>query len=242
MDLNRYRRQTLVREIGPQGQESLSKKHVVIIGGGGLGSNSANILTRAGIGKIDIIDDDVVDITNLHRTAVFTENDLGKSKAVVLEERLRHVNTGVKINGIKQKVTSETILDFLKNVDVLIDGTDNIETRYILNATSVQQRIPWVYAGVYGTIGMVMGIIPTKTPCFHCISSSISPPLSEETPVFGILPVTIAALQCTEAVKMLLGKEPSGLLIYDAWSQSIDQMKIQKNPTCICCSKKTTKQ
>jgi molybdopterin/thiamine biosynthesis adenylyltransferase len=109
MITDRYRRQTLVKELGLKGQELLATKHAIVIGGGGLGSNSANLLVRMGIGRIDIVDFDTVDITNLHRTSVFSEDDVGKSKAMILQERLQSVNTKVQVKGINQKVTSENI-------------------------------------------------------------------------------------------------------------------------------------
>jgi molybdopterin/thiamine biosynthesis adenylyltransferase len=238
MITDRYRRQTLVKQLGQKGQEQLATKHAVIIGGGGLGSHSANLLVRMGIGSIDIIDDDIVDITNLHRTSIFTEHDIGKLKALILGERLQSVNTKVRVKGINQKVTSENIWSFVQHTDVIIDGTDSIPLRLLINDISIQHNIPWVYAGVYETVGMAMGILPKKTSCFQCIAQNIPASRDQVTPVFGSLPATIAAIQCTETIKILLGRQPAGLLIYDVWNQCFDIMDIKRNPYCPMCGKK----
>ncbi|PNX54217.1 MAG: hypothetical protein BV458_00520 [Thermoplasmata archaeon M9B2D] len=238
MTKERYRRQTLVKEFGQNGQEVLAAKHAVVIGGGGLGSNSANLMVRMGIGSIDIIDYDTIELSNLHRTSVFSEEDLGKSKALILKERLQKVNKNVRVNAINQKVTPENIRPLLSAADVIIDGTDSIPLRLLINEISIQQNIPWVYAGVYETVGMVMGILPKKTPCIQCVIQSITEPPLQETPVLGSLPATIAAIQCNETIKILLGKHPKGLIIYDVWNQCFDIMTIQRNPICPICGKK----
>ncbi len=237
MGNDRYRRQILVKEFGSNAQKLLSESSIVIVGGGGLGSNSANILVRMGIGTIDIIDKDTIDITNLHRTSLFTQEDIGKSKAVVLEERLQAINPEVRVKGINQNVTKDNIETFLKKADVIVDGTDSIPLRHLINTVSIQNDIPWVYAGVYGTIGMTMGILPKKTPCFQCISQNIPESTTGETPVLGSLPPTIASIQCNETIKVLLGKQLAGLIIYDVWNQCFDVMSIQRNPHCPICGK-----
>jgi molybdopterin/thiamine biosynthesis adenylyltransferase len=237
MNIDRYRRQTLVQQLGNKGQELLATKHVVIIGAGGLGSNSANLLLRMGIGSMDIIDYDQVDLTNLHRTAVFSEEDIGKSKASVLQERLQQVNSEVRIKGITQTVTSKNIQSLVEHAHMIIDGTDSISLRLLINDTSIENNIPWVYAGVHETVGMVLGILPKKTPCFQCIAQKIPEPKNQEIPVMGSLPATIAAIQSNEAIKILLGEQPAGLLIYDVWNQRFDVMDIEKNPFCPACGK-----
>jgi molybdopterin/thiamine biosynthesis adenylyltransferase len=236
MTLERYRRQILVKELGTKGQELLSTKHVVVIGGGGLGSNSASLLVRMGIGRLEIIDNDVVELTNLHRTALFTEDDVGKSKATILEQKLKVSNSDVHVRGINQKVTKENIESLVTRADVIVDGTDSIFLRCLLNEISIKKNIPWVYGGVYETMGMIMGIQPKKTPCFQCISQTI-PDSSEEIPVLGSLPAIIAAIQCNETLKILLGKPLAGLIIYDVWSQCFERLTINKNPDCPVCGK-----
>jgi molybdopterin/thiamine biosynthesis adenylyltransferase len=228
----------LVNGFGLKSQKILASKHAVLIGGGGLGSHSANILIRMGIGSIDIIDNDIIDITNLHRTTVFSEKDIGKHKASVLQERLQLVNTGVTITGINKKVTSKNIDALVSESDIIIDGTDNIPLRLLINKTAIQHKIPWVYAGVYETIGMVMAILPKKTACFRCISPNISILKKKEIPVLGSLPASIAAIQCNETIKVLVGKPPAGFLIYDTWNQCFDRVEVKRNPYCTVCGKK----
>jgi adenylyltransferase/sulfurtransferase len=235
MITDRYRRQTLIKELGQKGQELLATKHVTVIGGGGLGSHSANLLVRMGVGSIDIIDNDIVDLTNLHRTSVFSEDDIGKSKALILEQRLQSVNTKVRVKGFNQKVTAKNIWSLVQNADVIIDGTDSIPLRLLINDISIQHNIPWVYAGVYETVGMVMGIHPKKTSCFRCIAQEIPKTKAQETPVLGSLPAIIAAIQCNETIKLLLGRQPSGLLIYNVWNQCFDTLNIKRNPHCPTC-------
>jgi adenylyltransferase/sulfurtransferase len=237
MNLDRYRRQVIVKEFGENGQNILSKKHVVAIGGGGLGSNSSEILVRTGIGSIDVIDNDLVKLSNLHRTSIFTEEDINKFKCQILEEKLKRINSNVKINGINKKITKENIDSIVKNADVILDGTDNMQTRFLINDFSIKKNIPWVYAGVHGTVGMVMVIIPKQTPCLQCISQNLQNKPLAEIPVFANLPLSIASIQCTETIKLLIDKDLSGLIIYDIWKQKFDQMNIKRNPACDCCSK-----
>ncbi len=239
MNLDRYRRQILVKEIGKKGQEILSEKHAIIIGGGGLGSNSANLMVRMGVGSVDIIDFDIVDITNLHRTSVFSESDIGKSKALTLQHKLEEININVRVKGINQKVAIDNIEYLVHDADIIIDGTDSVQLRLLINQVSLNHNLPWVYAGVNGTIGMIMGILPNKTPCFQCITQNIADSKSMEIPVLGTLPATIATIQCNEAIKMLLGIQPKGLLIYDVWNQTFETIDIQRNPDCPTCSTKT---
>lgn len=238
MNLDRYRRQILLNEIGTNGQELLATKHAIIIGGGGLGSNSASLLVRMGIGTVDIVDFDVVELTNLHRTAMFTEQDIGKPKADVLQQKLKSVNTAVKVTARNQKITSKNIATVIKDADVVLDGTDSIQLRLLINDASLLHNIPWIYAGVSETIGMVMGILPRITPCFQCIAQNIQDSKTKELPILGTLPGIIAAIQCTEAMKILLGRKPKGLIIYDVWNQCFDTMDVKQNPKCPSCSKK----
>jgi len=239
MKNDRYRRQILVKELGENGQKILSTKHVVIIGGGGLGSHCANLLVRMGIGSLTIVDDDSVDLTNLHRTSLFTEKDIGQPKAFVLQEKLQSINKDVTVKGIHQTITQKNINTYVNHADTIVDGTDNLSLRFLINQVCVQHSIPWVYAGVYGTMGMVMGVIPKQTPCLQCIAQNIPEKKRGETPVLGNLPTSIAAIQCTETVKLLLGKPLAGLIIYDVWKQGVDTIDLKRNPNCPTCGKTT---
>jgi molybdopterin/thiamine biosynthesis adenylyltransferase len=235
MSVDRYRRQTLVHEFGQKGQDLLTKKHAVVIGGGGLGSHSSELLVRMGIGSITVIDNDVIDRTNLHRTSLFTEEDIGKSKASVLQEKLSAINSEVRVTGIKRVVIQDNITALVRGADVIVDGTDSMPLRFLINEVSIKRDVPWVYAGVYDTVGMVMGILPRKTPCFQCLSQTIPEQSSGETPVFGSLPAIIGSIQCNETIKLLLGRSLAGLIIYDVWTQCFETMNIERNPRCPIC-------
>ena len=236
---HRYQKQTRIPKFGDDEQLLLSKKHVVLIGAGGLGSNSANLLTRIGVGTIHVIDDDIISLSNLHRTAVFTEDDVNTRKVDALVSQLAKVNSTVQIKGIPKKVTPTTIESYIANADIILDGTDTFPTRFLINDAAVKHHIPWVYAGVSETTGMVMGIIPGQTPCLRCLhhTSPISP--AEDPGTFGILPSLTAAVQCMEAIKILLGYTPAGLLVYDTWNQQFEQITIKANPRCSCCAHHT---
>ena len=240
MNIKRYKKQLLVKEFGKKEQNILKHSTVVIIGAGGLGSNSANILTRTGLGTIEIVDDDIVDITNLHRTSIFDEDDIGKPKSAILEEKLKKINSSICIKGIKARIEKENIDQIIKNADIILDGADNMKTRFLINDFSIKNNIPWVYAGVDSTVGMVMGIVPKKTPCLRCISQNIpSTPNNSEIGTFSVLPIIAASIQCMEAIKMLLGEKTTGLLIYNIWKQQFETMNLKRNPDCICCGKQT---
>ena len=137
---------------------------------------------------------DTVELTNLHRTSIFNEEDIGSFKCQVLEEKLQKINSEVKIKGIQKRVTKENIESIVKNADIILDDTDNMQTRFLINDVSIKNGIPWIYAGVYSTVGMVMGIIPKQTPCLKCISQSI-PEKNLVIPVLGNLPITTDSIE-----------------------------------------------
>jgi len=238
MNQNRYHRQTLVKSFGESGQQLLKDAHAVIIGCGGLGSNSANLLTRMGIGTLDLIDNDTIDLTNLHRTVIYTEADIGKLKSETLANRLRLINHDVAIYDHHITVTADNISTLLNGATIVLDGTDNIDLRRHINTAALEQHIPWVYAGVYETTGMVLGIIPGQTACFQCLAATL--PTTKPTatiPVHGYLPSLTAALQVAETLRLLQQQPPSGLLIYDADHQRCETLDIKRNPKCPSCAR-----
>jgi molybdopterin/thiamine biosynthesis adenylyltransferase len=239
MNQDRYHRQTLVKTFGETGQHTLKNAHAVIIGCGGLGSHSANLLVRMGIGTLDLIDHDTLDLTNLHRTTAFTEADVGKPKSTMLASHLRAVNSDVTIYDHDIKVTADNVTTLLDDASIVLDGTDSLALRRSINQAAIDLNIPWVYAGVYETCGMVLGIIPHKTPCFTCLSQTLPKPSSEATPIHGFLPQITAALQVAEALHILQGKQPTGLLIYDAEHQRCEILDVKRNPRCPSCGRKT---
>lgn len=236
-DLERYRRQNLLSFFPQDKQKVLAKTEVLIVGGGGLGSNSASHLVRLGVGSLKIVDSDVVELSNLHRTNVFDEGDVGRKKSEVLEQKLSQINSQTKVVGVSERVTAENIEDLVKGADVIMDGTDNLLTRFLINEVSIKHNVPWVYAGVHGVVGMVFGVIPQKTPCLQCMMETLpSQQPKVELPVLGNLPGVVAGMQCTELLRLVFEKETSGLLIYDLWRHHFEVMTVQRNTKCRCCA------
>lgn len=238
MAQSRYHRQIILEHIGSNGQKKLHTKKAVIIGGGGLGSNSADMLVRTGIGSVTIYDHDTVTVANLHRTSIFTEQDIDKPKATILQNYLTQVNTDVHVTGIPTRITQKNITHATADADIIIDGTDSFALRYLINDTALHQHKPWTYAGIHGTTGMVMGIIPQKTPCFRCITPNIPPDRTTTLPIISTLPRIIAAIQTTEALKILLDQQPTGFIIYNIWTHRFEHLPLKKNPQCICSTHK----
>ncbi|MBU0496810.1 MAG: HesA/MoeB/ThiF family protein [Candidatus Thermoplasmatota archaeon] len=233
---NRFIRQLTVPEFGENGQKILESNHVGIIGCGGLGSHLADFFVRMGVQTLTIIDDDCVELSNLHRTALYTEKDIGTPKTTTLSKHLLAINPRLKIHAHTTRLTAPNTEQLLASCNIILDGTDNIPTRYLVNELSVKHHIPWVYAGVYSTIGMILAIIPASGPCFSCVHPTLSQPSETNIPVIGHLPAAVAAIQCSEALKILLGTLSPKLIIYNLWTQQIDHLDIQKNPDCpICC-------
>jgi adenylyltransferase/sulfurtransferase len=241
--LKRYSRQTLVDQIGIEGQKRLCKSAVLVIGCGALGSAAAILLVRAGTGSIRIVDRDDVKIHNLHRQFLFDEEDVKKHtpKAKAAARALRKVNSTVKIEGIVDEVTSRNILDFMDGIDVVLDGTDNFESRYLINDACISLELPWIYGGVMRSSGMTHNVLPGRGPCFRCIYPDVPPPTG--TPVVdtvGVLnsvPMIIASIQATEACKILTGSDAvrRSLLYIDVWESSFRHIRVSRSPHCPTC-------
>jgi adenylyltransferase/sulfurtransferase len=197
--LERYSRQYIMPQIGEDGQEKLQGARVVVIGCGALGCHTSSLLARAGIGFLRIVDRDIVELDNLQRQVLFDEDDLDKPKASVAESKLRTVNSGITIEGIVDDVNFKNILDFVKGADVVVDGTDNMDTRYLMNDACVKENVPFIYGGAISTYGMTMNIIPGRTACFACLFPK--PPLPGSLPtcetvgVLNSVPAVIASIQ-----------------------------------------------
>ncbi|PIN79490.1 NAD(P)H-binding protein [Candidatus Woesearchaeota archaeon CG10_big_fil_rev_8_21_14_0_10_34_8] len=238
--MERYSRQEVLREIGKNGQKKLQKSSAAVIGIGALGTVTASFLARAGVGKLLLIDRDIVEIHNLQRQFIFTESDLNKPKAEQAMNYLKKVNSKIKIGADTGELNSKTI-NKLKNYEIILDCTDNMETRFLINDFCVKYKIPWIYAGAVQTKGRVLTITP-KTPCFRCIFTPPKPGSLETCDTAGVLNTItagIAAIQATEAVK-LLTKQPytKELILYDIWRNNLERIKTKTNKDCICCQKK----
>ena len=244
-DLERYSRQMLLSEIGREGQERLLSSAVAIIGCGALGTVIASSLVRAGVGRVKIVDRDYIELNNLQRQILFDEEDIarGLPKAVAAAERLRKVNSQVEIEPIVADVNPGNVGGIIGDVDLVLDGTDNFETRFLVNDACVKHSIPWVYGAVIVTYGMTMVIIPHRTPCFRCFLAEMPAPGSTPTcdmvGVLGPAVNIVASLEVTEALKLLIGKEEElhGQLIYvDAWTGTLERLELEKrDDLCPAC-------
>jgi adenylyltransferase/sulfurtransferase len=235
--LERYSRQILDPHIGEAGQETIAAADVVIVGCGALGSVSASLMARAGVGRLRIIDRDFVEASNLQRQILFDEQDVGemKPKALAAAEKLSKINSTIKVEALVADVNPDTIVDLVKGATLILDGTDNFETRFLINDVSVRHDIPWIYAACLSTYGLTMNILPGETACLRCVMETAPPPGSVPTcDTAGILgPVVsiIAGLQCTEALKLLSGNREAmsrELVSLDAWTHEMTRVVIPK--------------
>ena len=240
----RYSRHVLIPEVGEAGQLRLLDSKVLLIGAGGLGSPAALYLAAAGVGTIGIIDADVVDTSNLQRQIVHTVDRVGTPKVDSAEIAIHGINPEVKVEKYDVRLTSENILDVITGYDVIVDGTDNFPTRYLLNDASLVAGIPVVHGSIYQFEGSVTVYKPHEGPCYRCQYPEPPPPelapSCAEGGVLGVLPGVVGTLQATEAMKLLLGiGDPlvGRQLRYDALSMEFVELKMHRDPECPVCSK-----
>ena len=243
----RYRRHLNLPEFGVEGQRKLLDSRVLLIGAGGLGCPLALYLTAAGVGRLGLIDDDVVDTSNLQRQVLYGTADVGKPKVDVALERLRAVNPDVDAVGFKTRITSENALELMRDWDVIIDGTDNFPTRYLSNDACVLLGKPTVYGAILRFEGQASTFDAKRGPCYRCLFPEPPPPGAvpscAEGGVLGILPGVIAMIQATEAVKLITGiGEPliGRFLHYDALAMRFSEFRFAKDPDCPVCGKNPT--
>jgi Dinucleotide-utilizing enzymes involved in molybdopterin and thiamine biosynthesis family 2 len=242
----RYARQVRFSPFGMEGQQRLSQSFAVVAGMGALGCVIANHLVRAGIGRIRLIDRDIVSWSNLHRQSLYTEADAkaGVPKAEAAAERLRAFNSGVAIEAAAVDLHAGNAESLLNGADLIVDGTDHFAVRYLINDAAVKFGIPWIYGGAVGASGMTMTIVPGETPCYRCLFPSPPPPGSTDTcETAGVLPPIvdlIGSLQAMEAIKLLGGckEHLHGALIHaDLWNTGFATMKTAgaRRKDCPCC-------
>jgi len=239
---DRYLRQVVLPEIGAKGQRSLSQGHVVVVGLGALGSVSSDLLVRSGVGRVGLVDRDVVELVNLQRQTLYSEADVDRPKAEAAAERLRRVNSNVTIESIPKDVHSATVKDILGDADVVVDGTDNMDTRFLLNEAALDLRIPFVYAGAIATYGMVFAIRAPDTACFRCLHPKAPPPGSlptcETAGIFNAVSAQVGAIQAGETLRLLMGNPPSGnLLVIDGWRPEIQKIHVARREDCSACAR-----
>jgi len=243
--LERYARQMILEEFSQAGQERLLASRVAVIGCGALGSVISNHLVRSGVGRIKIIDRDYIELNNLQRQILFDEDDISRRlpKAAAAAAKLGRINSQVIVEPLVTDVNPRNIEEIIGDVDLVLDGTDNFETRYLINDACVKHRIPWVYAAVVSTYGMTFVIIPHRTPCFRCFMTEMPTPGSTPTcDMVGVLSTAVdivASLAVTEGLKLLMGREDNlhNRLIYaDAWTVDVQRLELNKGAgLCPAC-------
>jgi molybdopterin/thiamine biosynthesis adenylyltransferase/rhodanese-related sulfurtransferase len=240
----RYSRHMLVPEIGPEGQQKLLDAKVLLLGAGGLGSPTALYLAAAGVGTIGIVDDDVVDLSNLQRQVIHSTQRIGIPKVDSAEESIHALNPDVNVVKYQTRIDASNIVEIIKDYDVIVDGVDNFPTRYLLNDATVRLKIPVVSASILGFDGQLSVFKPYDGPCYRCLFRE--PPPAELAPscgangVLGVLPGTMGLLQATEVVKLIVGiGDPAigRLLLYDALGATLTEVKVHRDPDCPICSR-----
>lgn len=244
----RYSRQILFPEIGREGQEKLLNSRVLIVGCGALGASHAEMLARAGVGKLRIVDRDFVELTNLQRQTLFTESDAAERlpKAIAAKARIAEINSEIEVESIVADVNNSNIESLIKDCDLVMDGTDNFQVRYLVNDACVKHEMTWIYGAAVSSYGTTMTIIPGKTPCLRCIFEDMpdagSSPTCDTAGVIMPIIATVSATQVSEAMKILVGDLDSvhkSLLQFDVWANDRQRIKLgDPNPDCKACGKR----
>jgi sulfur-carrier protein adenylyltransferase/sulfurtransferase len=241
---DRYSRHLLMPEVGVEGQLKLLDARVLLLGAGGLGAPTALYLAAAGIGTLGIVDNDVVDLSNLQRQVIHTQERVGEPKVDSAEATIANLNSDVRVVKYPVRMDASNIMEIAEGYDVIVDGLDNFPTRYLLNDASVRLRIPVVSASILGFDGQLSVFAPYEGPCYRCLYPT--PPPAELAPscgangVLGVLPGTMGLLQATEVVKLILGEgEPliGRLLLYEALGATFTELKVRRDPDCPICSR-----
>ncbi|MEJ2752005.1 MAG: molybdopterin-synthase adenylyltransferase MoeB [Candidatus Promineifilaceae bacterium] len=246
-EIQRYSRHLIMPEVGMSGQKKLKAASVLLIGTGGLGSPLAMYLAAAGIGRLGLVDYDIVDYTNLQRQIIHGTKDVGRSKLQSAKETILDINPHVQVDSYEVPLTSANALEILAPYDIIIDGTDNFPTRYLTNDACVLLGKPNVYGSIFRFEGQASVFYADEGPCYRCLFPEPPPPglvpSCAEGGVLGVLPGTIGAIQATEAIKLIIGQGQSligRLLLYDALDMTFDEVRLRKNPNCPVCGPNPT--
>ncbi len=240
---DRYARQTLFTDVGKEGQKRLGGGCVVLIGCGAVGTVVANALVRAGVGKVKIVDRDFIESHNLQSHIVLDEADIKNQlpKAVAVERHLRKVNPEVRIEGMVANINYTNIENFISGADLILDGVDNIETRFLINDVSLKHKIPWIYGEAVASRGMTFDVIPGETPCFRCVFASLFSSGTVYTAgtvgVISPAPLIVGSLQSVEALKVLVGAEGINRdhMVVDVWKGTFHRLRISRRSGCPAC-------
>lgn len=231
----RYARQVLFTGLGTEGQARLGSSAALLVGCGALGTHVADLLVRSGVGHLRIVDRDFVELSNLHRQALFDESDVaqGLPKAVAAQRRLQAINRGVRLEAVVGQLDAGNVEKHAEGMHLVLDGTDNFDTRLVVNDYALRSRTPWIYAACVGAYGLTMNVLPGETPCLRCLLRSTPAPGSVETcDTAGILPpvaAMVAAIEAAEAIKILSGAHAAAsreLVAFDLWSNSVQRLRL----------------
>lgn len=240
--VERYSRQIILPNIGGKGQEKLLSAKVLVIGTGGLGSPASLYLAAAGIGRIGIVDSDKVELNNLQRQILHSTKNVGKPKVESGKERMREINPDVEVTPYNLRLTSENILDIVKEYDIIVDGSDNFPTRYLVNDACVLSKKPLSHGGIFRFDGQAMTIIPGKGPCYRCLFPEPPPPGAmpscQEAGILGVVAGLIGVIQANEVLKFILGIGEmlvGRLLVFNALDSSFRIVKVPKSKDCPIC-------
>ena len=246
-EIKRYSRHLILPEVGMAGQLKLKQSSAIVIGAGGLGVPLLQYLSAAGVGRIGVVDFDVIDPTNLQRQVLYGTKDVGRRKIEVAKERVQQINPNIDVQTYETRLTSENALEILKDYDVIIDGTDNFPTRYLVNDASVLLKKPNVYGSIFRFEGQASVFWAEKGPCYRCLYAEPPPPglvpSCAEGGVLGVLPGMVGSIQAIETIKVLLGKGDTlvgRLLVFDALRMKFRELRLRKNPECPVCGEHPT--
>lgn len=246
-EIRRYSRHLVMPEVGREGQERLKVARVLVVGTGGLGSPVAMYLAAAGIGKLGLVEFDRVEESNLQRQVLFGQSDIGRPKIEVAQERLREINPLIEVTTHPTRIDSSNAMTLLTDYDVVVDGSDNFPTRYLVNDACVLTGKPYVYGSIFRFEGQISVFWRAQGPCYRCLFPEPPPPglvpSCAEGGVLGVLPGIIGSLQANEAIKLVLGLGDSligRLLVFDALTVQFREMRLQKNAECPVCSAEPT--
>ena len=241
-EILRYSRHLIMPEVGMEGQLKLKQAKVLCIGTGGLGAPLGLYLAAAGVGRLGLVDFDVVDMTNLQRQIMFGSGDVGHPKSAAAAARLRDLNPDIQIDAYETRLTSDNALDLFKDYDIIVDGTDNFPTRYLVNDACILLGKPNVYGSIFRFEGQITVFGAPDGPCYRCLYPEPPPPglvpSCAEGGVLGVLPGIVGAIQAAETLKLILGKGDSlagRLLLFDALAMRFRELKLRKNPECPVC-------
>jgi adenylyltransferase/sulfurtransferase len=245
--VERYSRHIILPEVGGKGQKKINEAKVFLVGAGGLGSPTGFYLAAAGVGTIGICDADAVDLSNLQRQILHRTEDVGRPKVFSAKRTMEGINPDTKVVTYQTRLTSENILDIIKDYDIIVDGSDNFPTRYLVNDACVFAKKPLVSGAVFRFDGQATTIIPYETPCYRCLFENPPPPgmvpSCQEAGILGSVVGVIGTIQATEVLKLILGKRDGllgKLLLFDAMDMDFRKVKVRRNPKCPVCSENPT--